>query len=833
MVQRNRVSADNLKKNVGRDFFVEFDHVEIKGEIDFALKPKASNWENAPVEEYLLWAMVRSVVTDPLLMLTHFVLAIGKRKIYERIAPPRFLGCFDREKIVFVPFANMLNVFYRNDFNWKIAPSNRNTKEFMLVHALTKETVRAKETNVFAFDTESAELQSFIRRNFVTESAHAGPPMTKITRNNFKWVYDKWLSAVRPTISINWYLVKKTGVTDGDLYLADLLSARDVTLTQKQSMLLSNNSFVTVETGGNSGFLLDTMAEFDDDQRAHRKFWSEYERPNPKEYWDCIVHHRDLLVPRDIRERKGSFYTPSLWVELSQNYIAGLLGENWQEEYYVWDCAAGTGNLLAGLTNPNNVWASTIDRTDVEVIRERIQHGANLLENHVFVFDFLNDDFSKLPEKLKDIIVDEEIRKKLVVYINPPYAEAMNLRHAQNAKTNVNRSEVEKNYVGRIGKAARQLYALFLSRVYGELGGCILAHFSPLKAVLSPNYADFRRFFRSRLLQLFVVPAYTFENVSGQFPIGFFVWDTGHHDSPKEIKADVYDRHGSFICTKSVSHRSQDKTINRWLKQFVAPHDELAIGAMCCVGTDFQHANFVNINHMYKLKGVGDAKGIAKFVIAKSNLVEACVYMTVRHCITPNWLNADDQFCFPNDSWSSEREFLSDCVAYTLFHSHNNISSRNGTNHWIPFTESEIGAHSHFRSTFMSDFIYGILPPTTPNGTLPRAENLWHQEASTKMSFSTQATELFNVARKLWKHYHKQPEAITDASLYDIREHFQGRNKKGNMNVKSADHTYNELIANLRAAIQVLAKKIEPKVYEYGFLMSSAPPLSSSRSPTT
>jgi hypothetical protein len=37
-------------------------------------------------------------------------------------------------------------------------------------------------------------------------------------------------------------------------------------------------------------------------------------------------------------------------------------------------------------------------------MHDRIEHGANLLENHVFQFDFLNDDFSKLPQGLQDII---------------------------------------------------------------------------------------------------------------------------------------------------------------------------------------------------------------------------------------------------------------------------------------------------------------------------------------------------------------------------------------------------------------------------------------------
>ncbi|MDO4725744.1 MAG: hypothetical protein Q4A56_00790 [Porphyromonadaceae bacterium] len=52
----------------------------------------------------------------------------------------------------------------------------------------------------------------------------------------------------------------------------------------------------------------------------------------------------------------------------------------------------------------------------------------------------------------------------------------------------------------------------------------------------------------------------------------------------------------------------------------------------------------------------------------------------------------------------------------------------------------------------------------------------------------------------------------------NIREHFQERNEKGRMNNKSEDEHYNELIDNLREALKILADKIKPKVFEYGFL---------------
>ncbi len=57
-----------------------------------------------------------------------------------------------------------------------------------------------------------------------------------------------------------------------------------------------------------------------------------------------------------------------------------------------------------------------------------------------------------------------------------------------------------------------------------------------------------------------------------------------------------------------------------------------------------------------------------------------------------------------------------------------------------------------------------------------------------------------------------------NASLYDIREYFQGRNEKGKMKNKSTDETYMKLITDLRDSLKLLAQKIEPKVYEYEFL---------------
>ena len=199
---------------------------------------------------------------------------------------------------------------------------------------------------------------------------------------------------------------------------------------------------------------------------------------------------------------------------------------------------------------------------------------------------------------------------------------------------------------------------------------------------------------------------------------------------------------------------------------------------------------------------------ILKVKISQLNLLGICIYFAVRHCIVATWLNDRDQFLYPNDGWKSDTEFQNDCLAFTLFHSQNQISSKEGINHWIPFTEQEINAREKFESNFMTDFISGKHKIEMPSDLINEQD-----ARSTPLIFSKEASDVFDAGRELWKYYHSQPNCNVNASLYDIREYFQGRNSTGKMNNKSDDARYMELIGNLRDKLKILAKKIEPKIY--------------------
>ena len=229
---------------------------------------------------------------------------------------------------------------------------------------------------------------------------------------------------------------------------------------------------------------------------------------------------------------------------------------------------------------------------------------------------------------------------------------------------------------------------------------------------------------------------------------------------------------------------------------------------MSAKGNDFQNTNFIFIindkNQLPHPRGTW---------VTDKNIIEISIYISVRHCIQATWLNDRDQFTYPNNDWVYDTEFPNDCLTFCLFDNSNNISSSFGTNHWIPFTEQEVNAQNKFESHFMTDFINGKIKVEEEVVLFGSASS-----PNQKREFSVEAKAVFDAGRELWNYYHKQPNVNVNASLYDIREYFQGRNEKGRMNSKSNDAHYMQLIGELRNQLNFLADKIKPKIYEYEFL---------------
>ena len=789
-------SESDLIVKVKEVFFQKFSVIVEKDGLDLIVNPE----KNLFSAESFLWAEAKIAPTEVYTMFTQLLLASKKKR--DRVNgntrskerdlddehTPNWLGVFDREKIAFVEYGHVLEILHRSDFNWNETPSSPSEESIRKVR-------RYLENQIVQYDfvQDEAEIRSFIEHNFVIGSDDISK--VQINKNNFVTIYIKWVREVLPSIDLSdddWEDLRQKGVKDCDFYLADLMSENNKTIWDKLNIVLQMTYYESrVQFSSSKLKFYYEKIGFRDQGEKHAQFWAKYERPPAQEYREHITERRDLLVPQDIRERKGAFFTPLLWVEKSQEYLAKVFGENWQEEYYVWDCCAGTCNLLAGLTNKYNVWASTIDQPDVDIVHEIIDRGAlNLLKSHVFQFDFLNDDFDKLPEELQDIINDSEKRKKLIVYMNPPYAEATST--ATTTGTRRNKENVATIYKTRekyktaIGAATNEISAHFMARIHHEIPQCQLAMFSKLKFINGQNFKKFREFFKAKFKNGFVVQANTFDNVTGKFPIGFTVWDLQGPAFPKSVILDVLTTGG-----KKKFWAVTGKTINRWILQFNQNVGE-SIACMANPAPDFQR-----INQPYLTGQKGD-RHFHYYAFHEKNIIEGSIYFAVRLCIEPTWLNDRDQFFYPNDGYKTDKEFQNDCLIFTLFHHQNRICSKDGVNHWIPFTAKEVNSKDNFKSTFMSDF-------------LKKRKNL-----------SEEAKAVFEAGQALWKYYHKKIQtmkrASVNVSLYEIREYFKGRDEKGRMKTKATDDRFNDLDAELRASLKTLAEKIQPKVYEYGFL---------------
>ncbi|OQX97503.1 MAG: hypothetical protein B6I24_08545, partial [Bacteroidetes bacterium 4572_128] len=149
----------------------------------------------------LLWAEAKKGKSDIYKSFVQLILTIGKSRTFDKNLPPSYLGAFDAEKIAFIPYNDIHEIFYLNDFNWNVTPSNHKSKEFKLLYKKSKNSID-KNTLIFYYEKDEKDLKKFIKNNFVI--GKFGITKTQIDKNNFMVIYNKWLENVKLSIAVNW-----------------------------------------------------------------------------------------------------------------------------------------------------------------------------------------------------------------------------------------------------------------------------------------------------------------------------------------------------------------------------------------------------------------------------------------------------------------------------------------------------------------------------------------------------------------------------------------------------------------------------------------------------
>ncbi len=640
---------------------------------------------------------------------------------------------------------------------------------------------------------------------------------TQITPDNLKQVFDKWVAMVGREIF---------GVSEEDyalLFFADIMHDGTVSTHANLPAELMHKNGAPVFSLKGKNFDLGN-------REGYRQFWAIYHRPPKSEYRDYLLERRDSLIPYDERSFKGAFYTPLHVVDKAYDKLAETLGANWQKDYIVWDMCCGVGNLEVKHSNPRNLYMSTLDQADIDVMKAT----KTCVSAQRFQYDYLNDDITddgqidyslsnKVPPALRKAIAEG---KNILVLINPPYAEAAN------SQGNEGKTDVAKTRMGALmnkadyGYAARELFVQFLARMAQEMPTATLAMFSTLKYVNAPNFEQFRERWNAKYVGGFVVHSKSFDGLKGDFPIGFLVWRTDQQGPLKtpltEIRTTLLDKQGQEIGEKAFFNLPNSSLLTNWMGREKTNNTEVlplinavtpttkvkgvrrtkwsdgAIGHMLSDSNDLQNAFQTAL-----LSSVHDIGHKGGFFVTKKNLSQAGMLFAARRLIKPTWRNDRDQFLQPTEPLTDE--FKTDCLLWMLFNGSNLTASANDlewngkkwsiVNHFIPYNEEEVDAPDRFESDFMVQYL-------------------------ADKALSPEASAVLDAGRTLWKAFFAHTDVRTvrdqyklnrpDVGWYQIRNALAERNKSGDtapVNFKPFEVAY-----------EALTTKLRPQVFSLGFL---------------
>jgi hypothetical protein len=450
---------------------------------------------------------------------------------------PPFLAVIDTEKAALMKTADVLPFLTKKTVKWGKSASQYTQEALAEISAYIG-------THFVSFKISTHE-DEFI--STVKAAIKSGDIIrTPITPDNLKQVFDKWVEMIGREIN---------GMDEENyalLFFADIMHDGTVsTHANLPAELLHKNGAPVFSLGGKIYEL--------GNKEGYRRFWAIYHKPPKSEYRDYLLERRDSLIPLDERSFKGAYYTPLAVVDKAYDKLSETLGKNWQREYIVWDMCCGVGNLEVKHSNPRNLYMSTLDQADVDVMKAT----KTCVAAERFQYDYLNDDISdpstgsgqagkidytltnKVPAGLRKAIAEG---KKILVLINPPYAEAAN------SQGNEGKTDVAATKIGELmnqedyGYAARELFVQFMARISKEMPTATLAMFSTLKYVNAPNFEKFREAWKAKYLGGFVVHSKAFDGLKGDFPIGFLVWQTSNISLKNE---EIARSDGAFIPLQS------------------------------------------------------------------------------------------------------------------------------------------------------------------------------------------------------------------------------------------------------------------------------------------
>lgn len=441
----------------------------------------------------------------------------------------------------------------------------------------------------------------------------------------------------------------------------------------------------------------------------------------------------DRLIDDTDRRRKGDFYTPSIWVDEAHKLLSKNLGSNWKEEYMVWDCAWGTGNLTRDYRF-KDLYCSTLHNEDLNIGTRYNQDACK------FQYDFLNDDveeFEDIESTIKSALsmrsTDMNLatsmfesamnqlratklykcapglidglmgwngkeKKKLLFFINPPYKGAGSGHGKENVENAV---DTKISYVMKIHKVngTGQLYMQFIYRIIRIMllfnRQMAIGIFTPSQILNAITFGTLR-FELMRIAGYsdgFVLQASNFADVSPGWGISFTIWggntrkdtteltvkdmgDTGIIDLQKDrMVVPIYKDKKALLWVKD-KEKGETEVIPRFTSAINYTVDKLYTRSKGSLATLITDMGIVESN-MQRV-AIMPSRSNANWTIIDitvNNFDRAISFFTARRLVQSTWVNWQDEYMVPTVYHPSYSQWQSDCIVYSLFNSKSNQSS--------------------------------------------------------------------------------------------------------------------------------------------------------------
>ena len=703
----------------------------------------------------------------------------------------------------FVFHTNDIIKYLDEDVNWKVAPSGAAVKYPELVLKLANDA----DINPFVFEINK-DFDFELVANKIKDLALNVKRFIHITEHNISIVFDYFKSRV---------------ITN-----ASKISANDIVAIFNGVITKSDNYFLHPNK---NNILVSPFGNIQINGDAYNSFIGFFNREySPKEKMR-FAEISDRLIEDTNRRNKGEFYTPTLFVDYAHKMISETLGENWKNEYVVWDNCCGTKNLTRDYRF-KELYCSTLEKAELDISEKYNPEGMS------FCFDFLNDPIvgrdslmgvydDKLPKGLKDALLEN---KPIVFLLNPPYGKATGAGGNLDAgtshtkvkklmqKENLDGSEFIKQFLWRIVDIKRKF----------NLTNAYIGIFTKPTWLIKPQSYNFRKLFLNNFKYEngVMFQASEFANVSALWGITFNIWKCGiseernnfihqlieNKDGEIKIIQDKVLYNFDNLNIKTTSEFVTEKIVGKKTKKIFICCDNIKnfeyhmdygniydnyLADIRVVANDISANSWSCITNVYPMSGGGHLQ------LTKDNIFESSIVLALRTLIQTNWIIDKDMY---NMNVEIPISFRNDAFVYSIFGNYCcsiKLGNDQLKNEFFWMSKQEI---EDLANTYKNDDCYADVHTASERFVYQKLQEIeLSPEAQAVLDKANEIVKKTFPYRNLYNDSHPEVQINNwDCGFYQIK--------------MLCKEYMPDLLKEFKEIYKALADKMRPMVYELGFL---------------